>query len=88
MESSPNTENMSSDEIDNLKVEKEKALIEAEKAAAVVKDVTLSLARQILEIRIKKNALDQEWERARYVVKKLQCDIRILTSKFWGARNR
>ena len=79
---------MSSDEIDNLKVKAEKELIEAEKSSAIVKDETLSLARQILEIRIKKNALDQEYERARYNVKRIQSDIKVLTSKFWQARNR
>lgn len=83
-----NFETMSSDDIDNLKVKAEKELIEAEKSAAIVKDETLSLARQILEIRIKKNALDQEYERARFNVKRIQSDIKVLTSKFWQAKGR
>jgi peptidoglycan hydrolase CwlO-like protein len=81
-------ENMSPDDIDNLKVEKEKELKQAEHAAALVKDESLSLAKQILEIRIKKNTLDQEYERARYNVKRIQSDIKVLTSKFWQSRNR
>jgi len=81
-------DDMTSDELDSLKVEKEKELIEAEKSAAIVKDETLSLARQILEIRIKKNALDQEYERARFNVKRIQSDIKVLTSKFWQAKGR
>jgi peptidoglycan hydrolase CwlO-like protein len=83
-----NFEKLSPDEIDNLKVEKEKELIEAERAAAVVKDEVLGLSRKILEIRIKKNALDAAYEQARFLVKRLQSDIKILTSKFWGAKNR
>lgn len=81
-------ESMSPDEIDNIKVEREKDLIEAERAAAVVKDEVLGLSRQILEIRIKKNVLDAAYEQARFLVKRLQSDIKILTSKFWGAKNR
>lgn len=81
-------ERMSPDEIDNLKVEKEKELIEAERSAATVKDEVLGLSRQILEIRIKKNGLDSEYERARYNVKRIQSDIKVLTSKFWQSKSR
>lgn len=81
-------ERMSPDEIDNLRVEKEKELKASEHAGALVKDEILSLAKQILEIRIKKNDLDSEYERARYNVKRIQSDIKVLTSKFWQAKNR
>ena len=81
-------ERMSPDEIDNLKVEKEKELTEAERSAAIVRDEILTLSRQILEIRIKKNTLDAAYEQARFNVKRIQSDIKVLTSKFWQARNR
>ena len=81
-------ERMSPEEIDNLRVEKEKELKESEHSAALVKDEILSLSRQILEIRVKKNTLDSEFERARYNVKRIQSDIKVLTSKFWQAKGR
>ena len=76
------------EEIDNLRVEKEKELKASEHSAALVKDEILSLSRQILEIRVKKNGLDSEYERARYNIKRVQSDIKILTSKFWQSRSR
>ncbi len=79
---------MTPEEIDNLRVEKEKELKESEHAAALVKDEILSLSKQILEIRIKKNALDAAYEQARFSVKRIQSDMRVLTSKFWGSKNR
>jgi peptidoglycan hydrolase CwlO-like protein len=81
-------ERMSPDEIDSVRVDKEKELKESEHAAALVKDEILSLSKSILEIRIKKNSLDSEYERARYNVKRIQSDIKVLTSKFWQSRNR
>ena len=76
------------EEIDNLRVEKEKELKASEHSAALVKDEILSLSRQILEIRIKKNGLDAAYEQARYSVKRIQSDIKVLTSKFWLAKGR
>ena len=81
-------ERMSPEEIDNLRVDKEKELKASEHSAALVKDEILGLSRQILEIRVKKNGLDSEYERARYNVKRIQSDIKVLTSKFWQARGR
>lgn len=81
-------ERMSPEEIDNIKVDREKELIEAERSAAIVQDEILGLARQILEIRVKKNALESSYGQARFNVKRLQSDIKVLTSKFWQAKGR
>jgi peptidoglycan hydrolase CwlO-like protein len=83
-----NLDTMCADDIDNMRVDKEKELKESEHSAALVKDEILALSKQILEIRIKKNTLDAEYERARYNVKRIQSDIKVLTSKFWQSKNR
>jgi len=81
-------ERMTPEEIDNLRVESEKHLKDAEHAAALVKDESLALSKRILELRIKKNDIDAEYERARFNVKRITSDIKVLTAKFWQARNR
>ena len=81
-------ERMSPEEIDNLRVEKEKELKASEHSAALVKDEILGLSRQILEIRVKKNALEAAYEQTRFSVKRIQSDMRVLTSKFWSAKSR
>jgi hypothetical protein len=81
-------ETMTPDEIETVRVESLKELNAAEHAAALVKEESQLIAKQILELRVKKSDLDIAHEKARYNVKRLQSDVAILTSKFWSSKNK
>lgn len=78
---------MSPEEIENLRVEKEIALKEAQQSEGVLKDSMLETARQIIELRLRQKEFEIMHEKARHNVQALQSDIKILTSKFWQKRN-
>lgn len=77
---------MSSDEIDALKVEKEKELMEATRNQGAIEEANHRLAKQIMELRIKKKDSDIALDKARYNAKILNSEIKILTSAFWNTR--
>lgn len=79
--------NLSSSEISNLKVEKEKELQEALKSKSIIEQERNLKRKEIMEIRLKVSDLDLACDKASCVVQTLRSDLRILTDKFFQARN-
>jgi hypothetical protein len=80
-------QNLSSEEIDNLKVEKEKELQQANYHLGIVEEENHRIGKQILELRIKKKDSDIMLDKAKHNARRIAADIRILTSAFWASRN-
>jgi len=79
--------NMTAAEIDNLKVEKEKALKIAQENAYKVKLEKLEIDRQIIALEGKKKDLQVALSKAQHIVGTIKIDIDILTSAFFRAKN-
>ena len=79
---------MSSDELDNMRVEKEKLLKPADHDLGTVEQESHRLAKEILALRTKKAENDINLDKARHIVRGINSDIRIITSYFWSARKR
>lgn len=76
-------ENMSADEIEELKVRAEKELRSANEHYGIVRQQKLEIDRQILEIKIKQSDYVIMCSKARDVIKRLMSDIKILETEFW-----
>jgi hypothetical protein len=81
-------ERQSSEEIDEIIVEREKELQTANHHYAIVIEESHNLTRQMLEMRIRKNSNAIMVEKAKENVKRLESDLRILRSAFWAAKNQ
>ena len=79
---------MSSDEIDNKKVEAEKELQTANAHLGIVIEEKNRIDRQMIDLMAKKKDLQIVIDKARFNVKRLESDIRIMTNAFWKARGR
>jgi hypothetical protein len=79
--------NLSSSEISNLKVEKEKELQEAIKAKTEVEIARTAKRKEIMKLRLEVSDLDLGVDKASCVVQTIRSDIRILTDRFFQARN-
>lgn len=77
----------SSDEIDTEKVEKEKALRDAEGKLGDAKDIKNKLEKDILRLRLQKKEADILYDGLEFQCKRLRSDIRILTAEFWRTKN-
>ncbi len=87
MESKP-LDQMSSDELDHLKTQKEQELQIEDGHLGLAEQENHRLAKEILALRIQKKDSDMMVDKARHNVRKLQSDIKIITSYFWNTRRR
>jgi hypothetical protein len=80
-------DNKTAEEIDNLKVEKEKELQAAQNSLAVIEQEELEIGKQIINLQGRRKDLQIAASKAKQIVRTLTLDIRILTSKFWSVKN-
>jgi DNA gyrase/topoisomerase IV subunit A len=78
---------MNSVQIDNLKVEKEKEAISADRLYNIVEVAMNNIALEILRLRAKQKELEIVLDKAGHNKSVLKKQISILTSKFWNAKN-
>jgi len=81
------TNNMTSDQIDTIKVEKEKEYRTAQEVLNTVELRELELAKEICKLQLERKSLQIAISKAKHNVRTLAIDIKILTSEFWRARN-
>jgi molybdopterin-biosynthesis enzyme MoeA-like protein len=82
-----NTVNMTTSEIDNLKIEKEKELREAQKSLYEVELKELQLSKQIVDLQSQKKDFQIAASKARHIVRTLSLDIKILIAEFWRSKD-
>ena len=80
-------ENLSSSEISQLIADKEKEIRSALDAKQVVDAEENALARQILDIRLKKKDLEGAISKATHNIRVLEIEKKLLEKQFWAARN-
>ena len=74
---------MDTNEISQLISDKEKELEALLKHQERIDDEEIALAKQILQLRMKKKDIEQAQSKARHCVRLLQLEIKNLTNKFW-----
>ncbi len=82
------TTNLNSDEIDNLKVSKEKELQKAQVDLSTVEIEELELGKRIIDLQSERKTLQIAISKAKQISRTLTLDIKILTSCFWQTKNR
>jgi hypothetical protein len=80
-------ENMTASQIDQKKCEEEKKLLEAQDNLHKVEIEELELGKQIINLQSKRKDLQISASKAKQIVRELAANVRILTSKFWRARD-
>lgn len=80
-------ENKTATEIDNLRTEKEKELLSAQDNLSKVEIKDLELAKQIVLMQAQRKDLQIAISKGKQAVKTLALDVRILTSKFFQAKD-
>lgn len=78
---------MNIEDIENLKVEKRKELIELIKNKEAVELELIDLSRKILELQIKKKDLNTISEKAKSSEKQLRLEIRNLEEQYWSIKH-
>jgi len=78
---------MTSIEIDNLKVEKQKEAITADRLYNVIEEKINNIDLNILKLRSEKKQLEIVLDKAQHNKSVLKKQISILTSKFWNTKN-
>jgi hypothetical protein len=81
------TTNLTASEIDNLRVEKEKELLQAQDNQSKIEIEDLELAKQIVLLQVKRKEVQQAISKGKQGVRTLALDVRILTKKFWEAKD-
>jgi len=81
------TTNMTSTEIDLLKVEKEKELQKAQATLHIVEIEELELAKKIVDLQSERKTLQISISKSKQIVRSLTLEIRILVSQFWRTKN-
>ena len=79
--------NLTASQIDNLKVEKEKELQQAQAQLHEVELKELELSKQIIILQGQKKDFQISICKARQIVRTLALDIKILISEFWQAKD-
>lgn len=79
--------NLTASQIDNLRVEKEKELLQAQDNLSKVEIEDLEIAKQIVLLQIKRKDLQIKISKGRQGVRTLALDVRILTKKFFEAKD-
>jgi len=80
-------ENLTASQIDNLRVEKEKELLQAQDNLSKLEIEDLELAKQIVLLQVKRKELQQSISKGKQIVRTLALDVRILIKKFWEAKD-
>lgn len=75
------------EDIENLKVEKRKELIELIKSKEEVELELIELSRKILELQMKKKDLNIVSEKAKSSEKQLRLEIRNLEEQYWSVKH-
>lgn len=78
---------LTSSQIDALKVEREKGLLEAIKAKGVIEERKFRIERLMLKLEAKKHDIMAVLRKARQTERELASEIKILESAFWNARH-
>lgn len=84
MESEINS--MTTDQIDNLKCQKEKELQEALEAMTIVEERDSEISKQIIELRKQKEDIKIALSKGRNNIRVIQSEIRVLNSAYWKKR--
>jgi hypothetical protein len=79
-------ERMSTDEVENLRVEVIKEIQELEESAQVVREVYDNKVKQMIQLEGEKKDLSMSLSKQRFNIKKKKTDLDILTTKFWQKR--
>jgi len=79
--------NKTASEIDTLKVETDKKLLQAQHNLHILEIEDLELAKQIIELQGKRKDLQINISKGKQVVRTYQTEIRELTSAFWNAKD-
>jgi hypothetical protein len=82
-----NLNNLSSSEISNLKVEKEQELHEALQHKSTIEQERTLKRKEILKLRLELTDLELAYEKESCITQQLRSDLRILTDRFFQARN-
>lgn len=77
----------SAEEIENIRVEKQKALIKAQDNLTAVKLEDLELKRQIDSLRAKRSEYALTLEKGQQIVSRFKTEIDILATQFWKKRH-
>jgi uncharacterized ferredoxin-like protein len=81
------TANLTASQIDELKCAKEKELLSAQDNLHKIEVEELEIGKQIVLLQVKRKDLQIAISKARQIVRTLSLDTRILTSKFWAAKD-
>lgn len=79
--------NMTASQIENIRVEKEKELLQAQDNLSKVEIEDLEIAKQIVLLQIKRKDLQIAISKGKQAVRILALDVRILTTKFYQAKD-
>jgi hypothetical protein len=80
-------ENLTASQIDNLRVEKEKELLHSQDNLSKLEIEDLELAKKIVLLQVERKGLQQSISKGKQIVRTLALDVRILTKKFWEAKD-
>lgn len=77
----------SSSELSQLLADKEKELSESLETQMLVEDEILKIQKSVIELHLKKKDLEIAASKGKYNIKQLQIEIKIVTNRFWSAKN-
>lgn len=80
-------ENMTASQIDQKKCEEEKNLLEAQDNLSKVEIEELELGKKIILLQADRKDLQVSISKGKQIVRELSANVRILTSKFWRAKD-
>ena len=80
-------ENLTASQIDNLRVEKEKELLQSQDNLSKLEIEDLELAKKIVLLQVERKGLQQSISKGKQIVRTLALDVRILIKKFWEAKD-
>ncbi len=79
-------ETMSSDQVENLRVEVIKDIKTREENHYLVKEAYDAKCKEILRLELEKQELRSQLSKSRHVINQLKTDEEILRSKYWNQR--
>lgn len=80
-------ENLTASQIDEKKCEEEKRLLEAQDNLHKVEIEELELGKKIIILQGQRKDLQISMSKGKQIVREISANVRILTSKFWRARD-
>jgi len=82
-----NLEGLTTDQIEQLRVERIKKASEYRANKAKIKDGLFDVKRQIIDLEIKKNDLNDAIRKCNQVIEEAEAEMEVLKSKYWEKRN-